>query len=115
MKNPGKKLPGFFLLGYAGNMKEKPMRHLTYRIVVGGVLAGLVLAAPAAAQPANAAPPQGQAAKDNKPSADPAGGPSKPPQGGASATPAPPAAKDDSIATYDVNGSNASDAMGTTP
>jgi hypothetical protein len=115
MRNPGEKLPGFFLLGYAWrDMKEKPMRHLTYRIVVGGVLAGLILAAPAEAQPANAAPPQGQAAKDNKPPADQASGQSKPaPQGSASANAAPPAAKDDSIANYDVNGSNASDAMGT--
>ena len=92
-------------------MKEKLMRHLMY-----GVLAGLILAAPAEAQPANAAPPQGHAAKDNKPPADQTSGQPKPaPQGSASANAAPPAAKDDSMANYDVNGSNASDAMGTTP
>ena len=108
MRNPGKKLPGFFLLGYVGDMKEKPMRHLIY-----GVLVGLILAAPAAAQPANAPQPQGQAAKDGKSPADQAGAQSKPPQGDASANPAP--AKDDSMATYDVNGSNASDAMGRPP
>jgi hypothetical protein len=84
------------------------MRHLMY-----GILAGLVLVAPAEAQPANAAPPQSQAAKDNKHPADQAGGQSKPPQGNASANPAP--AKDDSMANYDVNGSNASDAMGVAP
>ena len=90
-------------------MKEKPMRHLMY-----GVLAGLILAAPAEAQPANAASPQGQAAKDGKSPADQASGQSKPaPQGDASANPAPQTAKDDSMANYDVNGSNASDAMGT--
>jgi hypothetical protein len=101
-------LPGFFLLRYGGDMKEKRMRHLMY-----GVLAGLILAAPAEAQPANAAPPQSQTAKDGKSPADQAA--SKPSQGNGSGNPAPQPAKDDSMANYDVNGSNASDAMGTAP
>ena len=82
------------------------MRHLFY-----GVLIGLVLTAPAMAQPASAttdskgasSASQDQATKGGK---QPATQPTKASQ------PAPPTAKDDSIANYDVNGSNASDAMG---
>ena len=93
-------------------MKEKPMRHLMY-----GVLAGLILAVPVQAQPANnsTAPLQGQAAKDSKSPGDQAGGQAKPPQGNGGGNSALQAAKDDSMANYDVNGSNASDAMGAAP
>jgi hypothetical protein len=91
-------------LGYAG-AKENIMRYPVY-----GVLAVLVLAAPASAQSSSAAPdksagvnaPQSQPARDSKP------GQTKP-------DPTPQTAKDDSMSNYDVNGSNASDAMGRTP
>ncbi len=81
------------------------MRHQTYIF-----LGALLLATPAIAQtPANpAAPaPKPQAAKD---AATAKSSQVTPPQ----ATPVTPSApaKDDSLTTYDVTGSNASDAMG---
>jgi hypothetical protein len=74
--------------------------------------AAMLLTAPAAAQPTSndsktvSSAPQNQAAKDGKAVA---AQPAKTPQ------PAAPAVKDDSIANYDANGSNASDAMGGAP
>jgi hypothetical protein len=76
------------------------------------IAAATLLTAPAAAQPASSdsktasSAPQNQAAKDGKTAA---AQPAKTPQ------PAKPAVKDDSIVNYDVNGSNASDAMGGAP
>ncbi|HWY63011.1 MAG TPA: hypothetical protein VNW15_14010 [Rhizomicrobium sp.] len=85
------------------------MRHLVY-----GILTGLLLAAPAVAQsgsPATTAmskTSQDPAVKDNKTQPAKSGQAAPAPQ----AASAQPAAKDDSLANYDVNGSNASDAMG---
>lgn len=84
------------------------MRHWSCLIV-----AVLLMAAPATAQPASngssgsPADAHGQTtAKDGKAaSAQPA----------KTDQPTPQTAKDDSIANYDVNGSNAADAMGGTP
>jgi hypothetical protein len=83
------------------------MRHLVY-----GLLTGLLLATQAAAQ-------SGSSADTSKMSEDPMtkGGKASPAKTGqaSEASPAPqaaPAAKDDSLTNYDVNGSNASDAMG---
>ena len=91
------------------------MRHLVY-----GILAGLVLAMPAAAQSgsaANTAPSktsQDQGTKDSRVANEPAKPASQaaPASRAAPVSQAPPAAKDNSLSNYDVNGSNASDAMG---
>jgi hypothetical protein len=84
------------------------MRHLIY-----GVLAGFLLAAPAFAQSApagsTAKPPATQPAQRSTSSSPPAGQAAKP----ANTQAQPP--KDDSMTNYDVNGSNASDAMGGAP
>ena len=92
----------------ATTLRENDMRYWSCLTV-----AALLMAAPAATQPASnggAATPansQGQAAaKDGKAATTQ---PAKTDQ------PAPQTDKDDSIANYDVNGSNASDAMGGTP
>jgi hypothetical protein len=109
---PGSKPSGFFLWSrepmLATTYRENDMRYWSCLTV-----AALLIAAPAAAQPASnggAAPPantQGQtAAKDAKAATT---------QPEKTAQPAPQTAKDGSIANYDVNGSNASDAMGGAP
>jgi hypothetical protein len=91
-------------------MRRDGMRYLSY-----GVLMGVLLAAPAAAQSATAndgkpaqSSSQNQAGKDSKAQAAKNGGPAADPASQAAA----PAAKDDSLTTYDVTGSNASNAMG---
>lgn len=77
------------------------------RPLITGILISVCLIAPCAAQSSGGdskpAQPQNQTAK----AAAPAGKDQVKP-----ADPAPQAAKDDSISNYDVNGSNASDAMG---
>jgi hypothetical protein len=92
----------------AFTFRENDMRYWSCLTV-----AALLMAVPAAAQPASnggAATPanaQGQTAvKDGKAATTQ---PAKTDQ------PAPQTAKDDSITNYDVNGSNASDAMGAAP
>ncbi len=78
------------------------MRFLTF-----GVLAGALLVMPAAAQ--STAPAPKPAAQPATPKAQPAK------QDDKAAKPADAAPTDQSMTNYDVNGSNASDAMGGAP
>ena len=89
------------------------------RQFICGISAALLLASPTLVGPA-----QAQAQSTAQPGAsNPAVPPGKSQDGKSqpvpasppAANPVPQTAKDDSIANYDVNGSNASDAMGTTP